>query len=172
MLVGWSLGVLDTLAYVHTHGDSILSGMVLIDNSVGEDPPPTAGRPAPTVPGPKLSYAQRMAQFVRSMFHATQPEPYLQQLTSAALHTPEPAARQLLAYPVPRTYWKAAIYSTDKPIFYIVRPKFAGQAGNLATHHKDAETMVVDGVGHALFVDDPVRFNTAMADFLARRIER
>ncbi len=172
VLVGWSLGVLDTLAYVRTHGDATLSGMVLIDNSVGEDPPPSSGSAPPTERGPKLTYAQRMAQFVRSMFRAKQPETYLQQLTSAALHTPEPAARQLLAYPVPRTYWKAAIYATEKPIFYVVRPKFAGQAGNLAAHHKAAETMVVDGVGHALFVDDPARFNTAMADFLARRVER
>jgi microsomal epoxide hydrolase len=51
-----------------------------------------------------------------------------------------------------------------------VRPKFAGQAGNLAAHHKAAETMVVDGVGHALFVDDPARFNATLADFLARRV--
>ena len=172
VLVGWSLGVLDTLAYVHIYGDAALSGLVLIDNSVGEDPPPVAAKEPPAQPGPKPSYAERMARFVRSMFHRPQPETYLQRLTSATLHTPEPAARQLLAYPVPRTYWKEAIYATSKPILYVVRPKFAGQAGNLAAHHKAAETMVVDGVGHAWFVDDPVRFNTAMADFLTRRIER
>ncbi len=36
LLVGWSLGVLDTLAYVHSHGDLKLAGLVLVDNSVGE----------------------------------------------------------------------------------------------------------------------------------------
>ena len=47
LLVGWSLGVLDSLAYVHQAGDGKLLGLVLIDNSVGEDPAPQTGpRPA------------------------------------------------------------------------------------------------------------------------------
>jgi microsomal epoxide hydrolase len=35
VLVGWSLGVLDTLAYVARSGDSHIGGLVLVDNSVG-----------------------------------------------------------------------------------------------------------------------------------------
>ncbi|MGH7152382.1 MAG: alpha/beta fold hydrolase, partial [Acetobacteraceae bacterium] len=31
LLVGWSLGVLDALAYVRTHGDRQIAGLVLID---------------------------------------------------------------------------------------------------------------------------------------------
>ena len=46
LLVGWSLGVLDALAYVHTHGDAALAGLVLVDNSVGEEPAPVPRRPA------------------------------------------------------------------------------------------------------------------------------
>ena len=46
LIVGWSLGVLDTLAYVHRHGDARLAGLVLVDNSVGEEPPP---RPHPVL---------------------------------------------------------------------------------------------------------------------------
>jgi non-heme chloroperoxidase len=34
LLVGWSLGVLDALAYVHADGDRMLAGLVLVDNSV------------------------------------------------------------------------------------------------------------------------------------------
>ncbi len=44
LLVGWSLGVLDSLAYIHTDGDSAIAGLVLVDNSVGEDPPPSPPR--------------------------------------------------------------------------------------------------------------------------------
>src|ERR1700722_8212804 len=40
LLVGWSLGVLDTLAFVRSHGDLEVAGLVLVDNSVGEEPPP------------------------------------------------------------------------------------------------------------------------------------
>src|SRR5580692_4699488 len=46
LLVGWSLGVLDTLAYVHAHGDLNVAGLVLVDNSVGEEPPPPLPPPA------------------------------------------------------------------------------------------------------------------------------
>jgi non-heme chloroperoxidase len=171
VLVGWSLGVLDSLAYVHIHGDASLAGMVLIDNSVGEEPAPSAPpRPKHAPAARKLSHAEYMAAFVRGMFLRPQPQSYLNRLIEATLRTPESAARQLLAYPVPRTYWKEAVYSTTRPVLYVVRPGLAGQAGNLAAHREATETMVVEGVGHALFVDDPARFNATMADFLAHKV--
>lgn len=169
VLIGWSLGVLDSLAYVHQHGDARLAGLVLIDNSIGEDPPPQPPR-RPYHKLPPQTHAQFMAGFVRSMFHRPQPTEYLQRLTDAALRTPERAANQLLAYAVPRSYWKEAVYAATCPVFYIVRPAFAGQAGNLAAHHPQAETMVIPDLGHALFVDDAPRFNARLREFLARRV--
>mgnify|MGYP001027677895 CR=1 FL=1 len=171
LLVGWSLGVLDVLAYVHQHGDARLAGLVLVDNSVGENPPPTPSR-TPYHPGPHLPREVMMRNFVRGMFARRQPAAWLDRLTRAALRTPQAIANALLAYPVPRTYWKDAVYSTDKPVFYIVRPKFAGQAANLAAHHKDAETVVLHNIGHALFVDDAPRFDTLVQDFIRRRVWR
>jgi non-heme chloroperoxidase len=106
------------------------------------------------------------------MFARPQPPSYLAELTAAALRTPEYAARELLAYPVPRTYWREAIYATTKPVLYIVRPGLAGQAGNLAAHHPGAETVVVQSLGHAMFVDDPVWFDGVMQSFLTRRVDR
>jgi non-heme chloroperoxidase len=167
LLVGWSLGVLDALAYIHEHGDARIAGLVLIDNSVGEDPPPV---PSPRHPGRPPPYPVRMAHFVRSMFHRPPGTAYLDRLTRAALVTPEPISRQLLAYPVPRTYWKEAVYSTAKPVLYVVRPHLAGQAANLARKHPDAETAVFADAGHALFVDDAARFDALMQDFIRARV--
>lgn len=170
VLIGWSLGVLDTLAYVHRHGDGAFAGLVLIDNSVGENPPPAPPR-LPSHKGPRQSHAAFMAAFVRSMFRKPQPVDYLRRLTAASLRTPEFAANELLAYPVPRSYWREAVYATDKPILYVVRPALAGQAGNLAAHHPNTDTVVIPNIGHALFVDDPTRFDTLLQGFLARRIQ-
>ncbi len=171
VLVGWSLGVLDSLAFVHTHGDREIAGLVLVDNSVGENPPPPAPpRGPPPRKAPRLSHAAYMARFVRSMFHRPQPADYLERLTEASLRTPEFAASALLSYPVPRTYWKEAVYATAKPVLYVVRPGFAGQAGNLAAHHPAAETVVIPTLGHALFVDDPPLFDNILQSFLLRRI--
>lgn len=170
VLVGWSLGVLDSLAYLRGHGDRALAGLVLVDNSIGEDPPPTP--PArPMKPGPKLPREVMMRNFVRGMFYRAQPDPWLDRLTATALRTPAPIAAALLAYPVPRTWWKEAVYSTARPVLYLVRPKFAGQAANLRARHPTAETIVLDGrVGHALFVDDPAGFDTTLRDFIRRRV--
>ncbi len=65
------------------------------------------------------------------MFREPQPPAYLDRLTDATLRTPEWAARALLSYPVPRSYWREAIYSTAKPVLYVVRPGLAAQAENL-----------------------------------------
>ncbi|MBV8521324.1 MAG: alpha/beta hydrolase [Acetobacteraceae bacterium] len=167
VVVGWSLGVLDTLAYVWKYGDARLAGLVLIDNSVGEDPPPAPHRYQRSAPVPHDIYMRR---FVRSMFRKPQPEEYIESLTEAALRTPEFASAELLAYPVPRSYWREAIYSTLKPILYAVRPGFAGQAENLTRRHPSAESVVFADAGHALFIDEAARFNATMEDFIHRRI--
>ncbi len=169
LLVGWSLGVLDSLAYVHESGDGRLAGLVLIDNSIGEDPPP-APPAQPMKPGPKLPREVMMRNFVRGMFARPQPAAWLDRLTETCLRTPDPAAKALLAYPVPRTYWKEAVYATQRPVLYLVRPKFEGQAGNLAAHHKTAETVVLRDAGHALFVDRAEQFNDLLGGFIKRRI--
>lgn len=169
VLVAWSLGVLDALAYITEAGDGRLAGLVLVDNSIGEDPPPTPPK-HPMVPGPKLPRETMMRNFVRGMFVQKQPQPWLDRLTATCLRVPEAAAKALLAYPVPRTYWKEAVYMTRRPLLYLVRPKFEGQAGNLAQKHPTAETKVVRDIGHALFVDDAPGFNRTLRDFIARRV--
>ena len=176
MLVGWSLGVLDSLAYVHEHGDARLAGLVLIDNSVGEDPAPLSEwEHRSHSPGPRrrprpVLRADIMRAFARGMFVHAQPPNYIDRLTEAMLHTPEPVAAELLAYPVPRTFWREAVYSTDRPILYIVRPGLAGQAANLAAHDPAAQSVVLTGVGHAMFVENPARFDALLADFIRRRL--
>jgi non-heme chloroperoxidase len=170
VLVGWSLGVLDSLAYVHRSGDGQLLAMVLIDNSVGEDPAPVA-RPHGARPFiPPASRALRMAQFVRSMFHRPQSEAYYSALTDYCLRTPPGPAAELLSYPVPRTYWRDAIYAVHVPILYVVRPSLAGQAMNLAARHPDVQADIYADAGHALFVDDGRRFNAEMLGFLQRTV--
>lgn len=168
VVIGWSLGVLDTLAYVHTSGDARIAGLVLVDNSVGEEPPPHPGPPHRYRAPP--SHAVAMRWFVRGMFRHRPSAAYLNRLTDATLRMPEADARALLAYPVPRSYWRQAIFSTRKPVLYIVRPGFAAQAANLQRDRPDTETAVFRDAGHALFVDDAARFNRLMADFLARRV--
>jgi non-heme chloroperoxidase len=169
VVIAWSLGVLDTLASIHTQGDRLLAGLVLVDNSVGEDPPPPY-HPLPRRLGPPPPRAQAMRQFVRAMFRHAPSASYLYQLTASCLRTPEAASRSLLAYPVPRSYWKEAIYATRVPVLYAVRPRWVAQGQNLVRNRPDTEMEVFSDAGHALFVDDPARFDRVIDSFLRRRV--
>ena len=172
LLVGWSLGVLDSLSYLHQYGDARLAGLVLVDNSVGEDPPPAPERYPRGPRRPKPPRSDSVRAFVRGMFVRPPPSAYLDRLAEASLRTPEAVAAQLLAYPLPRSFWREAVYSTSRPILYVVRPRLGGQAANLVAHDPAAESAVLAGVGHAMFADDPVRFDTLMGDFIRRRLWR
>ncbi len=169
LLVAWSLGVLDSLAYVQQHGDARLAGLVLIDNSIGEEPPPTPSR-LPAQRGPRVEREVQMRRFVQGMFSRSPGEAYLSRLTETALRTPPDAAAQLASYKAPRSYWRDAVYSVRKPVLYVVRPRFAAQAGNLAAQHAWAETALFEGAGHALFVDEADRFNALLQSFIRRRV--
>ena len=125
---------------------------------------------SPTLPSATQTLRRRPRRFVRSMFRTHQSEAWLDRLTETCLRTPEPAARLLLAYPVPRSFWREAVYSTDKPVLYVVRPRWTAQAENLVNKHKSAEMALFADAGHALFVDEAARFNARLADFIHRKI--
>ena len=170
LLLGWSLGVLDALSYVHQFGDGRLAGLVLVDNSVGEEPAPKA------IPRPKQRRGKpvpreiSMRRFVQGMFAVAPPRAYIDRLTEAALRTPPAAAAALLAYPVPRSFWRDAVHSTDKPVLYVVTPRWSAQAASLEAHRANAQSTVMRHVGHAMFVDDPARFDAVLTQFIRSRV--
>jgi microsomal epoxide hydrolase len=166
LVVAWSLGVLDVLAYVHQFGDRRLAGLVLVDNSVGENPPPTWHRAS----GPPLPYRVAMADFVRGMFHTRQPAGWLDRLVAASQRLPAADERALRSYDEPRSFWRVAVEDVRPPLLYVVRPWLAEQAANLAARRPGTEVALFPAAGHALFVDDPVRFDALLRGFIRRRV--
>jgi microsomal epoxide hydrolase len=163
VVVAWSLGVLDTLAYVKTSGDGRIAGLVLVDNSVGEGPPSAARKPPPP-------HTIARGAFVRGMFQTRQDAGFLKRLVAASQRTPEAAARALRAYSWPRSDWRETLHGLAKPVLYVIRPHLEGQARELTGSDRFAETVLFPKAGHALFVDEPDRFDRVVADFIARRI--
>ena len=168
VLVGWSLGALEALLYLKTHGDEKLAALVVVDNSVGEAPP-QSGDATIEYRGPR-DRQREMGQFVAAMFRSPQPPEYLAWLTAEALRTPPEAGAKLLAIPYPRSFWRSAVYQTRKALLYMVTASLNGQAQTLHRNRKDTSIEVFADAGHALFVDEPERFNAVLEGFLDRTL--
>lgn len=163
VLVGWSLGVLEVLSMIGERGQDRIAGLILIDNSVGEGPPPAPRRAQAARPGDR---AALRAAFVSGLFAHDPGADYRRRLTEAALRmTPEDEAR-LRAYDVPRERWRAVLRGVDRPVLYVVRSRLREQADALTVARSNVRAEIFTDAGHALFVDEPERFNALAADFL------
>jgi len=168
VLVGWSLGVLESLAYIKSFGTDHLDALVLVDNSIGEDPPPVSD---PTfLSRLKNDRVTTIRRFIRGMYKTAQTEDYYQKIISQSLKTPLAASVSLLNNYYPREVWKRIVYQTEKPILYIVTPRFKQQAENLKAHKPEVSIEVFEHAGHALFVDEKQRFNKLMEDFVQKKV--
>jgi non-heme chloroperoxidase len=168
VLVGWSLGVLESLAYIKSFGTRRLDALVLVDNSIGEEPPPVSD---PTfLSRLKNDRVTTITRFVRGMYKTAQSEDYYQKIISQSLKTPLAASVSLLNNNYPREVWKRIVYQTEKPILYIVTPRFREQAENLKAHKPEVWIEVFEHAGHALFVDEKQRFNKLMEDFIQKKV--
>jgi non-heme chloroperoxidase len=164
VLVGWSLGVLEALQLVYRFGSEHVAGLVLVDNSVGEPPAPKPSNLLAQLRADRVATTER---FVRAMFARPQPPERIEQLKRAALRMPLADAIALLSYPFAREHWRDIARSFDKPLCYCVTSRYLEQARNLQKDRPATQVEWFEGAGHALFVDQPDRFNRVITDFVA-----
>lgn len=165
LLVGWSLGALEVLEYAHRYGEDKLAGMVLVDSSVGELP----------VPPPGGTFLQSLREdrdkvldgFVREMFAKPRPEGEMSALLKDVNRMSLDNSIALLSSGIPREHWKECAHGFKKPLLYAVTSQFAEQAANLKKNRPATRVDVFAEAGHAMFVDEPERFNALMLRFAA-----
>ena len=162
VLVGWSLAVLDALNLVDRFGDSQLAGLVLVDNSVGEPPPP---KPSNFISELRADRSATLDRFVRAMFARPRPEAEIERIKQSALRMPLDGSIALLSYPFPREHWRGIARSFAKPLCYCVTSRYLEQAHNLQHERPATRVEWFEHAGHALFVDEPDRFNRIVTDF-------
>jgi non-heme chloroperoxidase len=166
LLTGWSLAALEGLEYVKTVGEGRLAGLALIDSSVGEQ------QPQRTSSG-EASFKQRLArerekmlrEFMHAIFAKPRPEPEIDALVASAMRMPAKDSAALLSYPFPREHWKVIAHEFKKPLLYAVTPQFEMQAEHLKKNRPATRIAIFRGAGHAMFVDEPDRFNALLLDF-------
>lgn len=167
VLVGWSLGALEALECIARHGHDNIDALVLVDSSVGEQPAPVPES------GPGLKEKLRsdreatLDDFVRAMYATQRDEAEIEALIRSALRLPLEASLSLFPSTVPRTHWRDIAWAFPKPLLYAVSTQFAAQARSLQQNRPGTEIEIFDTSGHALFADEPERFNKLLAAFAA-----
>lgn len=170
VLAGWSLGVLESLNFIERKPQAGLRGLIIIDNSIGEGtPPPARSDKFFADLGNPDRRKQYLTNFSLGIFKSNTPEDIASAALSSALQVPGPAAIQLISQPYPRTYWRDIVAKQQIPVLYAIRPHLREQ-GEALQRRKGAlaQVEVFTGGGHALFVDEPARFNTMTAEFVRR----
>jgi microsomal epoxide hydrolase len=166
LLIGWSLGAIESLQYVHMFGSERLAGLVLVDSSVGEEPALNAGG----------NFKQRLredrdkalGEFVRAIFATPRSNEDVVELVSAAKRMTLEDSLALLDYPFARSHWRNIARAFKKPLLYVVTPQFEAQAGNLKKYRPRTEVELFKKAGHALFIDEPERFNALIENFAGK----
>ena len=163
LLVGWSLGALEVLEYAHRFGEDKLAAMVLVDSSVGELPVPPPG--GTFLDELRSDRDKTLDAFVREMYAKPRPESETVRLLHDVKRISLEDSIALLSSGIPREHWKACAHAFKKPLMYVVTPQFEEQSRNLEKNRAGTRIEVFSDAGHALFVDEPERFNSLLQDF-------
>ncbi len=167
VLVGWSLGVAELLAYVEQFGTSRVRALVLVDGLIGEDlSPKLAAGLASTIHSMQVDRRKHTAEFVRSMYKKPQPEEYFKRITEASLKTPTNTAVTLLANYFHRIDRRDVLPKLNRPVLFTVTSQLKAQGEILRSRVATARVEVFEDAGHALFVDEAGRFNRLLDEFL------
>ena len=163
LLVGWSLGAIESLQYVKMFGADRLAGLALVDSSVGEEPAPASG--GTFAPRLREDRDKMLTDFVRAIFVKPRPAGEIEELVQQAKQLPLEPSIALLNYPFQRAHWRQIAHGFKKPLLYVVTPQFEAQARNLRKNRPGTQIEIFKNAGHALFVDEPDRFNALIEKF-------
>ncbi|HEX3395859.1 MAG TPA: alpha/beta hydrolase [Steroidobacteraceae bacterium] len=174
VLLGWSQGVQDVAAYVDQFGTAGISGIVLVDSTISQGASGIVSAPQFAQQQLKLlavladsprEYTQGM---MRAIISKPMSEAELDQLVAAALKTPTATAEAMLISDLFTTDRTPAIAKFNVPTLVIASGRSAELENQrrLAAQLPQGHIEIVDQAAHAVFIDQPRRFETLVRDFL------
>jgi non-heme chloroperoxidase len=105
--------------------------------------------------------------FVRSMYKKPETEAYLERVVQASMKVPTDTTVALLHNMVEDTDFSNAFARINRPMLFVYEPALQPNADFLKAKLGDRVQLErFDGDGHALFVDDPEKFNQVVDDFV------
>lgn len=168
VLAGWSQGVQDIAAYIDQFGQDKIAGLVFVDEGVSAGAEEV--RLNPQLSEQILEMAGSLAanpkkfseEFVPQMFKRPHDPAFLQQLVTDSLKTPTSTAIAMLITATFTVDQRPVLAKISVPTLMVC----AGNCGHPPIAH--SQLVLMDGVGHALFVDDPTKFNTILERFMKK----
>ena len=176
VLVGWSQGVQDVAAYAGTFGGDGIAGYVLVDATVGAGPGAFDARPGELKQQLErlVIYQQHQAAYLRGMMNAIILTPEGRQrtdeLVQIGLRTPPDLGTSMLLMDFIAYDRRPALAKFDRPTLIIASgtsPELDGQR-EMARQIAGAQIEIIADAGHAVFIDQPQRFNDLLGAFLRR----
>jgi microsomal epoxide hydrolase len=168
VLIGWSMGCGELLSYVEQFGEDGIRGLVLVDGLIPANQNPEIVSVLSQWTNQLQQDRQKEADvFARAMYKKPQPEDYIQRVKHATLEVPTDTAVALIYNMISVTDFSNAFAKIDRPMLFAYEPALEPNADFLKAKLGDKVQLErFDGDGHALFVDDPVKFNLAIDRFV------
>ena len=175
VLIGWSQGVQDVAAYVERYGTKDLAGIVLVDAAVSDGADGMAARPQETAEQFKMfavyqaHQPEYLAGMMRAIISKPQSDDAMKGLVSTGMKTPPDTGVGMLVadmFGVDRT---PVLKKIDCPTLIVASAK----SGELPRQQAEAEQIPharlekIEDAAHAVFLDQPDRFDELLKRFVA-----
>jgi len=174
VLIAWSRGVVESLSLIEQFGTSSLRALVLVDGTLVRTPDAAAVRQFQQQASAMLRDRKKfVSEQVPGMFKRPHGKDLYHRIGEANLKTPTPVAIALQADNLDRDS-RPALKRLDKPVLFINRSGSGADAlaAILRTELPAGRLEIMDNVGHAVFLDDPERFNEILRGFLETVVDR
>jgi pimeloyl-ACP methyl ester carboxylesterase len=176
VLIGWSQGVQDLAAYVERYGTHDLAGFVFVDAAFSDGADGIAARAQEAAAQFKMFaiYQAHQEEFLQGMMQAIiskpQPEGTIDRLVATGMKTPPSIGIGMLVADLFGVNRTAALKKIDCPSLVIASAKSdelaRQQAGASQIPHARFEK--IEDAAHAVFLDQPARFNELLTSFVAK----
>jgi non-heme chloroperoxidase len=167
VIVSWSMAVVETMAYVDQFGTGDFAGLILVDNDAGGRAPADADQDFGLLKGVLEDRQKSLDGFMRNLnFKKPHPEEYINKLEKASLQVPTNSAVALLVGYFVADY-RPVLPKIDKPVVVCAaKTPYMSTIVAMQKNISSSKLEIFEGDGHALFVDDPDKFNALVEDFL------
>jgi microsomal epoxide hydrolase len=168
VLVGWSMACGELVKYAEQFGTDNVGGIVLVDGFLSEKLNPEMFAALSGWMNQLQQDRRKQAEdFVHSMYKKPQPDDYVQRVIDASVQTPADTAVVLIYNMIAVQDFSAGLAKMNRPVLFAYQPESEPSADFLKSKLGDKLRLErFEGDGHALFVDDPDKFNRVLEDFV------